>query len=286
MIYFYRHNNTDNLSMEELDMLGIDGIKRFSEETGVSFEEALAHVKELESKLASMKIEQFDMSSGKNQELFNYWVNNYIKYFNQHATQNKQAFVILGNISSGKSTYAKELEAEKQAIIIDPDRFKMGENTPVGHFEGFTSLYQVDTDRERMQEPCGDAAKKVLDNVSKEGLNLIIPKATKTLEKLNKQLQILFDRGYDVHLIQIETPLEECANRNYFRYLINEYAADSHGRFVPVSVIKDIGDHTFITFARAMKESGKRYKSFKAFYNSKNTRNEEIDLETMIQPEY
>ena len=284
MIYFYRHKNKNNLSMEEIDMLGVDGIKRFSEVSGVPFEEAYAHIKNLEAKLSSMKIEQFDMSSGANKQLYEHWVNNYIKYFNKYATRNKQAYVILGNISSGKSTLAKELESKNQAIIIDPDRFKMGEETEHGYFDGFTSLYKIDTDRERMQEPCGDAAKQVLDNVSKEGLNLILPKATTTLEKLNKQLQILFDRGYDVHLIQLETPLEECANRNYFRYLINEYKADSHGRFVPVSVIKNIGDQTFVTFARAMKESGKRYKSFKAFYNSKDTRNEEIDLETMYQP--
>ena len=283
MIRYYKHRAMSSLTPQEIDLLGNDGILEFSRQSGIPFIDVYDQIKALERKLKNMPIEQFDMSTGKNNDLFNEWVEKYITFFNKHAKHNRQAYVLLGNIASGKSTFAKSLEKSKQAIIIDPDRFKMGEHTKHGFFEGFTSLYQEDTDRERLQEPSSAAAKMVLDNVSATGMDIIFPKATTSLEKLHKQLQILRDRGYDIHLIQIEAPIEDCANRNYFRYLINEYQKDSHGRFVPVQVIKDIGDQTFTTFAKAYKEG--RFTSYRAFYNDKYTAKTEIDLTTMKDPE-
>ena len=291
MIYYYKHKSIADLSPQELDLLGYDGVVKYAQEHNMNPETLFEKIKNLECEIRSMGSRPFDMSHGSNLALFNEWTNRYIEFFNNHAKYNKQAYIILGNIASGKSTFAKSIEEQTSSIILDPDRYKMGEMTENGYFEGFTSLYKQPTDRERLQDPCGDAIKKTLVDVSNEGMNIIMPKATTSLTKLEKQLQILTDKNYDIHLILFESPIQDCADRNYFRYLIKEYAGQengiqSHGRFVPVSVITNIGDGTFTTFAKA-RQSG-RFKSYKAFFNKgsfgSNTAsytNEEIDLETM-----
>lgn len=292
MIYYYKHKSINDLSQTELDLLGYNGVAQYAQEHGINPDELFGIIKRLEADIKTMGANPFDMSTGKNLELMNKWVDRYIDYFNSHARYEKQAYIILGNIASGKSTYAKTIEEQTGSIIIDPDRFKMGEHTSHGFFEGFTSLYHEPTDRERLQDPCSDAAKKTLSNVADEGMNIIMPKATTSLDKLEKQLKVLTDKNYDVHLIMFESPIQDCADRNYFRYLVKQFSQAkvngqrSYGRFVPVSILTNIGDGTFTTFAKAYKEG--RYKSYKAFYNkgSHGTNhqlysNEEIDLETM-----
>lgn len=292
MIYYYKHKSIGDLSQQEIDLLGYDGVAQYAHEHSINPDELFSIIKKLESDIKIMGNNPFDMSSGKNLELMNKWVDKYINYFNNHAKHDKQAYIILGNIASGKSTYAKSIEEQTGSIIIDPDRFKMGEHTKHGYFEGFTSLYHEPTDRERLQDPCSDAAKKTLSNASDLGLNIIMPKATTSFEKLEKQLQVLTDKNYDIHLIMFESPIQDCANRNYFRYLVKQFSQikvngqRSYGRFVPVSIITNIGDGTFTTFAKAYKDG--KYKSYKAFFN-KGThgtnhelyQNEEIDLSSM-----
>lgn len=292
MIYYYKHKSITDLLPQELDLLGYDGVSQYAKEHNMSEIELFGQLKNLESEIQAMGSRPFDMSTGSNRALFNKWTNKYIDFFNKNAKYEKQAYIILGNIASGKSTFAKSIEEPTASIILDPDRYKMGEMTENGYFEGFTSLYKQPTDRERLQDPCSDAIKQTLVDVSNEGMNIIMPKATTSLTKLEKQLQVLTDKNYDIHLILFESPIEDCANRNYFRYLIKEYSKEpengvqSHGRFVPVSVITNIGDGTFTTFAKAHRSG--RFKSYKAFFNKgtfgSNTAsytNEEIDLETM-----
>ncbi len=292
MIYFYKHRSINDLTQTELDLLGHDGVAQYAREHNLPENQLLDTIKKLEHDIKVMGQNPFDMSHGKNLDLMNTWVDRYIDFFNQHARYEKQAYVILGNIASGKSTYARSIEEQTGSIIIDPDRFKMGEDTPNGYFEGFTSLYQQPTDRERLQDPCSDAAKKTLANTADLGMNVIIPKATTSLEKLERQLQVLTDKNYDIHLIMFESPIQDCANRNYFRYLVKQFTPMTvngraiQGRFVPVSIITNIGDGTFTTFAKA--HSKGLYKSYKAFYNKgsygtdhSQYTNEEIDLETM-----
>ena len=287
MIYYYKHKSINEFSESEIDMMGYEGVYQYATEHGIDPNELFFEIKQLENDIKYMQETQFDMSQGENLELMNKWVNLYIDYFNKYATCDKQAYILLGNIATGKSTYARKTEEETQSIIVDPDRFKMGEITEKGMFEGFTSLYKEPTDRERLQEPCSEACKKTLKNVAERGMNLIMPKATTSLEKLEKQLQVLLDNGYDIHLILIECPLSECADRNYYRYLIKEYQDLSkiqngdhpNGRFVPVSVITNIGDGSYNTFVNA--KNGKKYKSYKAIYNDK-LKTEEIDINTML----
>lgn len=286
MIYFYKHKSINDLTEQEIDLMGFDGVYQYAIEHNMNPEELFFSIKQLENDIEFLKESQFDMSSGENLDLMNKWVSEYINYFNKYASCEKQAYILLGNIATGKSTYARQIEEKTHSIIVDPDRFKMGEKTQKGMFEGFTSLYKKPTDRERLQEPCSEACKKTLNNVSDLGMNLIMPKATTNLSKLEKQLQILVDKGYDIHLILIESPLTECADRNYYRYLIKEYQDISkvkdgdhpNGRFVPVSVITNIGDGSYETFIKA--KNGKKYKSYKAIYNDK-VKTEEIDTQTM-----
>ena len=288
MIYHYKHKSIRDLSHQELDLLGYEGIYQYAQEHNMNPASLFETIKQLESDIFQMGNQPFDMTKGKNLDLMNKWVDKYITYFNNHASYEKQAYVILGNIASGKSTYARQIEKDVNAIIIDADRFKMGEETTHGFFEGFTSLYNVETDRERLQDPCSDATKKVLTNASNLGMNLILPKASSSIEKLEKQLEVLMKNNYDIHLILFESPIEDCANRNYFRYLVKQYAPDkeSFGRFVPISILTNIGDGTFNTFAKAYKQQ--RYKSFKGFFNkgsfgsdTAKFTNEEIDLPSM-----
>ena len=286
MIYFYKHRTMDDLTPKELDLMGYEGVLNYALYHGGFYADALfRQIKILEQEIEMIKDQQFDIFSQENHELASMWIDRYIDYFNKNAAYEKQAYVVIGNIACGKSTYSKRLEQETNSIIVDADNFKMGAETPHGFFEGLTSLYRQPTDRERMQDACSDAGKAVLKNVSDLGMNLILPKAPTSLEKLEKNLKCLTDKNYDVHLIWIDAPIEECANRNYFRYLIKEYSANpnEHGRFVPVSVITNIGDGPFETFAKAYGQ--KRFKSFKAFFNDKYRDNEEIDLKSMYFPQ-
>lgn len=295
MIYFYEHKSMNSLSPQEIDLLGFNGVRKFAIERGLDPMNVFDNIKSLEAEIKNMGNKPFDMSSGKNLEMFNRWVDRYIDYFNNCAVHDKQAYIILGNIASGKTTLAKDLEQPTNSIIIDPDKFKMGEETKKGYFEGFTSLYHKPTDRERMQDPCSDAGKQVLKNSAELGLNIILPKAAYSLEKLEKQLQVLVEADYDIHLIQIEAPMTDCADRNYYRYLIKEYQrikeisvgqnnhnlmlGKTHGRFVPVSIITNIGDNSYNTFIKAVKKG--KFASYSAFYNDSMIRNEQIDIETM-----
>ena len=178
MIFYYKHKSINDLSQEELNLLGYDGVLKYAEEHGMSAQMLFEQIKQLELEIQTMGARPFDMSQGSNLALFNEWTNKYIDFFNNNASYNKQAYIILGNIASGKSTFAKTIEQETGSIIIDPDRFKMGESTKHGFFEGFTSLYHQPTDRERLQDPCSDACKQTLRNASDMGMNIIMPKST------------------------------------------------------------------------------------------------------------
>jgi len=285
MIYFYKHKSLSELTQTELDMLGYEGVERYAIEHGIPPEELFQTIKKLERDILTLNAQSLDVSSGQYLDQLNLWLDRYVDYFNNNANHNKQAYVVIGNIASGKSTFSHQLEQETKSIIVDSDRYKTGENTPNGFFEGFSNLYTPLT-RDAIQEPCSIAGKKTLERVSDEGFNLILPKASTSVEKLEKQLKMLEDKNYDIHLILIEAPTQECANRNYFRYISREYAQElnpngltARGRFVPLSVLIDRGDNSFLTFAKAY--GRKRYKSYKAFYNDKTTPFEELDLETM-----
>ena len=285
MIYYYKHKSLDELSQTELDMLGYDGVVRYATEHNMSADELFKTIKKLEKDVLELNAKSLDVSSGEYLDQMNLWLNRYVDYFNNNAKHDKQAYIVIGNIASGKSTFSHQLEQETQSIIVDSDRYKTGEQTPAGFFEGFSNLYTPLT-RDAIQEPCSIAGKKTLDLVSDEGFNLILPKASTSADKLERQLKVLEDKNYDIHLILIEAPTEECANRNYFRYIVREYAQEVNpngmavrGRFIPVSVLLERGDKSFATFAHAY--GRKRYKSYKAFYNDKTTPFEELDLNTM-----
>ncbi len=299
MIYFYKHKSLNEFSEEELNMLGFEGIVKFAMEHNLDPKLVFDEIKKLEDKIIQLNDKPIDMSSGDNLKLFESAVDKYIDFFNNNANYDKQAYVILGNIASGKSTFANELVSKTHSLIVDPDPFKVGANTKKGYFEGFTSLFKNPSDREKMQDPCAKASKAVLKNAADIGINIIMPKASNGLEKLESQLQVLVDAGYDIHLIMIETPTNVCADRNYYRFLIKEYRylqevekscgggynnILERGRFVPVSIVTNhIGDKTYKTFFDS--KTKKNFASYSAFYNDNTITRDTIDIDTMIAPE-
>ena len=291
MIYFYEHKSGQFKSEYEIILAGYQGVYEYASKHDMSPSALYGTLEQLEKDIQLLNGAQFDFSSGENLALFNEWVDQYINYFNSNARYEKQAYVLIGNIASGKNTFAQTMEEPTGSIIVDADRFKMGEETRHGFFKGFTSLYHKPTDREQMQDMCAEAGKQTMRNVADLGMNLILPKAPTSLEKLEKQIKYLREKNYDVHLILFDTPVSECVNRSYLRYLVKEYGYERHsdgslvhGRFVPKSVVMSIGDGPFTTFAKAMKTPGS-FASYRAFHNDKNKANEEIDLSTMILPE-
>lgn len=286
MIYFYKHKKLSDFSQQEIDMLGVDGIKQFAQEQGLPFEQVYSEIKNLEMQIEQTKVEQLDISSNSLlKEKFDYAVKHYIDYFNKHAVFDKQAYVVIGNIASGKSTYASKIEEETKSIIIDSDRFKCGEQTENGYFEGLSSFFSLD-DRERLQKPCSLANAKTTELIAETGMNVIMPKAPTSYEKLERTISSLIKNNYDIHLIYFDAPYNDLANRSYMRYLVQEYKRERdpdgnliHGRFVPISIIKNYGDPCHETFAKALTTG--RFKSYKAFFNSKSEPNQEIDLATM-----
>lgn len=287
MIYFYRHKKLDEYSQQEIDLLGYDGVCKFATEHSLSPDEVYHQIKQLENHIQNTIITTLDLNSQPIKSAFEKSIKQYVDYFNKNANYDKQAYILLGNISSGKSTYAEKIESQTNSIIIDSDRFKSGEQTQHGYFEGLSSFFSL-TDRERLQKPCSIASAIATEQISSTGMNIIIPTAAKSIEKLEQKINSLIKNNYDIHLIYFESPYPDLANRNYYRYLVQEFKKEKdpngniiHGRFVPVSIIKSYGESCFATFANSLND--KRFKSYKAFYNDNNSngKNEEIDLETM-----
>lgn len=286
MIYFYRHKRLNEFSQEEIDMLGFNGVSQFAKEHGLSPDDVFAQVKELEKKIEQTKSISLDTSNNQIQSLLEKSVSEYIDYFNKNANYHKQAYVVIGNIGSGKSTYASKLEEDTNSIIIDSDRFRMGENTNNGYFEGFSSLYSPENNQ-KIQKSCTLASVIASEKIASTGMNIIVPTTPNSEEYLDKKIQALIKNNYDIHLIYFDAPYPELADRSYFRFLIQEYEQKLdpngnviRGRFAPISIIKRIGDPCFDTFVKTLHK--KRFKSYKAFYNDKSTNgNVEIDLNTL-----
>ena len=286
MIYYYNHKTMDMYPQKEIELFGYDGIVEFSALHGMDPAKVFAEIKQLEENIKNLNREPYDVSSGKYKQMMDYWLNRYVEFFNNGAKHGKQAYVVIGNIASGKSHTCDLIEKETGSIIVDADRMKMGEMTDRGFYEGLSSLY-TPLERDLVQEPCSVAGKQLLDMVSSEGMDLILPKAPANYEKLERQLQMLENRGYDIHLILVEAPIDICASRSYVRYLKKETAGNvypngivEHGRFVPVSVVTYYGDRVYSTFAKA-KGIG-RYKSYTALYND-NSKSDRIDIKTMAE---
>ncbi len=286
MIYFYKHKNITDFSQEELDLLGYDGVCKFASERGLDPQKVFAEIKNLESQISTTKPIPLDISAPDVKKKLDESISSYIDFFNKNATYQKQAYVVIGNIGSGKNTYANQIEEATRSIIVDSDNFKSGEFTPKGYFDGLSSFF-LDSDRERLQKPCSLACSLATEHIAKTGMNIILPNAPTSVEKLEKKIAALTKNNYDIHLIYIDAPYEDLAARSYYRYLICEYEQKKdpngnllHGRFVPVSIIKNYGDPCHETFVKAYKQG--RYKSYKAFYNDKFSINEEIDIPTMI----
>ncbi len=286
MIYFYRHKCLDEFSQSEINLLGYDGIKKFAEERNLSAEEVFQQIKQLESLIERTKSIPLDLNSPDVNFALENSINQYVDFFNKNANYNKQAYVIIGNIGSGKSTYADMIEEDTHSIIIDSDRFRTGENTKNGFFEGFSSLYSPEGNQ-KIQKSCTLASAIASEKIAQMGMNIIIPTAPNSEEYLDKKIKALLENNYDIHLIFIDAPYPELANRTYFRYLVKEYEQKldpngnlMRGRFAPLSIIKSFGDPCFDTFAKTYHK--KRFKSYQAFYNDQNTNgNKAIDLTTM-----
>jgi len=288
MIYFYKHKSLDEFSQTEINLLGYEGVKKFAEERNLSAEEVFHQIKQLETLIERTKSTPLDLNSPTVGSVLENSINNYVDFFNKNANYNKQAYIIIGNIGSGKSTYANMIEEDTHSIIIDPDRFKSGEMTKNGYFEGLTSFYSPE-DREKLQKPCSIAGIKTTEKIAQTGMNVILPLSSQTNEKLEKKISSLIKNNYDIHLIYFDAPYPDLVGRAYTRYLIREYEQKLdpngniiHGRFVPLSVILSHGEPCFETFAKAYKHG--RYKSYKAYYNDKTTggKNLEIDIPTML----
>ena len=127
MIYHYKHKSIHDLTPQELDLLGYEGVYQYAQDHNIPPEELFQVIKKLETDIKQMGNRPFDMSHGKNLDLMNSCVDKYIKYFNKNATYDKQAYIILGNIASGKSTYAKSIETTKELekiILSSVPRYK------------------------------------------------------------------------------------------------------------------------------------------------------------------
>ena len=186
MIYFYRHKRIDEFSQEEIDMLGYEGVKRFALEHNLSPEAVFSQVKALEQQIEHTKTTILDPNLPALKKLLDKSVSEYIDYFNKNANYQKQAYVVIGNIGSGKTTYANMIEEDTHSIIIDTDRFKTGEHTSTGFFEGFSSIYTPETNQ-KLQKTCTLASSLTSEKIASTGMNIIIPTAPNSEDYLYKK---------------------------------------------------------------------------------------------------
>ena len=152
-------------------------------------------------------------------------------YYNQGVyAKGKQAFLILGLPAAGKSSLADPLAKNMQAIIVDSDEFKKR----LPEFEnGAGANY--------LHEESSDMADALLDKVTDNGDNLVFPIVGKTADSLQAKIDLLKQKGYDVHLGYVDLPMDEALLRATNRYILE-------GRLVNLEYIQSVGNRPLDNF--------------------------------------
>jgi hypothetical protein len=119
----------------------------------------------------------------------------------------KQAYLVIGVPCAGKSTLSESRIAETHSMLVDP-------NTA----EPMLTGYEGGVGAEAVHRESSAIACRVLRRAADAGLNIVHPILGRDIDGVRAMRDSLVDRGYDVHLLHVDLPIEKAAQRAVVRF--------------------------------------------------------------------
>jgi len=168
--------------------------------------------------------------------------------------KNKQAFIVIGPSASGKSTQVAEPLAKKTgSLVIDSDQVKATLAKRLGLPLERAALLQ--------HESSDIAENALLEKAIVGGDNFVLPVIGKTMQKIKQYRDNLIARGYQVHLVLSELPIEKAAGRAVARYIKVLNTDPAQARFVDPEYVLGIGQKPQATY-ESLKKGFTSYAKF------------------------
>lgn len=119
----------------------------------------------------------------------------------------RQALIVIGPPSAGKSTIIEPLAKRMRALLVDPDDLK----AQLPEFDNGMGAMRV-------HEESSLLAKQLRDAAMRRGMNLALPTVGDNPAKLRETIETLKAQGYRVTLVLNHLPIEKAMQRNMIRF--------------------------------------------------------------------
>ena len=141
-----------------------------------------------------------------------------------HIKQEKKAVIILGPPAAGKSSIANPIARKIGAAIVDPDDAKkvMPE---FGDGIGANAVH----------EESAELASRVLNFLTEEGSNVVIPKVGSRAESIRATIKDLKEKGYEVDLVDMSVKYKIARDRMFLRFI-------DKGRLIDPDYVRSVGE--------------------------------------------
>ena len=168
------------------------------------------------------------------------------EYYNKFKTDNhdRNAYIIIGLPSAGKSTIAEPLAKRTNSMILDSDIIKMGDKSV--DFKGIRE-YNNGVGTFAVHEESSVISKIVLRHILKNGNSVVYPKVGGDTKSIQNLLSLFKEHNYNAELILNELPLEKALERNLNRF-------KETGRLVDPKFLIEVGYSPVETYEILKKE--------------------------------
>ena len=141
-----------------------------------------------------------------------------------HIKQEKKAVIILGPPAAGKSSIANPIARKIGAAIVDPDDAKkvMPE---FGDGIGANAVH----------EESAELASRVLNFLTEERSNVVIPKVGSRAESIRATIKDLKEKGYEVDLVDMSVKYKIARDRMFLRFI-------DKGRLIDPDYVRSVGE--------------------------------------------
>ena len=151
-------------------------------------------------------------------------------YAEERVKKDRQAFIILGPPGAGKSTWKRKLCKIYGTSCPDVDDIKKA-LPEYGDGVGASAVH----------EESADIGAVVARNQFEKGNNVVLEKIGFRKATVNALISTLKERNYDVHLIDVDVPMEVAMERMLKRF-------HETGRFISLAYMKKVDHGPFKTF--------------------------------------
>jgi len=147
------------------------------------------------------------------------------------------AYIVIGPPAAGKSFIANKIAVDKKLAVLDPDEAKK----TFPEYDGGIGANAVHLESKALTSAVEELALE-------RNANVLYPAVGHEAGKVQRNIERLKSRGYNVYLVDVSLPLEETKRRAYKRFA-------KTGRLVPTSYINQVGEKPSQTYL-ALKEAG------------------------------